>query len=70
MPLTVLYKNGNIMLSKGQKQLYSNQNKMPLIKPMVGRSPDGWILFILGPFDATHNGTLYYKIVLVDIQMK
>jgi len=27
---------------------------MPFVKPM-GCSPDGWVLFVLGPFDATHN---------------
>jgi len=26
---------------------------MPLVKPMVGCSSDGWVLFVLGPFDAT-----------------
>jgi len=29
--------------------------KMPLIKPMVGCAPDGYVLFVLGPFDAIHN---------------
>jgi len=28
---------------------------MSFIKPMVSCSPDGWILFVLGLFDATHN---------------
>lgn len=39
----------------GQKQLWSEQKKMPLVKPMVGCSSDGWVLFVLGPYDATHN---------------
>lgn len=39
----------------GQKQLWSEQKKMPLVKPMVGCTPDGWVHFVLGPFDATHN---------------
>jgi len=38
----------------GQKQLWSGQKKMPL-KPMMDCSPDGWVLFVLGPFDAIHN---------------
>jgi len=28
---------------------------MPLVKPMVSCLSDGWVLFVLGPFDATHN---------------
>jgi len=39
----------------GQKQLWSEQKKMPLVKSMVGCSSDGWVLFVLGLFDATHN---------------
>lgn len=39
----------------GQKQLWSKQKKMPLVKPMVGCTPDGYIAFVLGPFDANHN---------------
>ncbi|XP_058797712.1 uncharacterized protein LOC131667948 [Phymastichus coffea] len=39
----------------GQKQLWSEQKKMPLVKPMVACAPDGYILFVLGPFDARHN---------------
>jgi len=39
----------------GQKQLWSEQKKMPVVKPIVGFSPDGWVLFVLGPFDATYN---------------
>jgi len=38
-----------------QKQLWSEQKKMPLVKPMVGCLPNGWILFVLGPFNVTHN---------------
>lgn len=34
---------------------------MPLVKPMVGCSPDGWVLFVLGPFDATHNDATILK---------
>lgn len=45
----------------GQKQLWSEQNIMPLVKPMVGCSPDGWVLFVLGPFDATHNDATILK---------
>lgn len=28
---------------------------MPLVKPMVGCAPDEYVLFVLGPFDASHN---------------
>jgi len=28
---------------------------MPLVKLMVGCSPDGWVFFVLGPLDAIHN---------------
>ncbi|EZA59403.1 hypothetical protein X777_00485 [Ooceraea biroi] len=28
---------------------------MPLVKPMVGCSSDGFFLYVFGPFDATHN---------------
>lgn len=35
--------------------------KMPLIKPMVGCASDGYILFVLGPFDATHNDATILK---------
>lgn len=45
----------------GQKQLWSEQKKMPLMKPMVGCAPDGYILFVLGPFDATHNDAIIFK---------
>ena len=36
----------------GQKQLSSEQKKMPLVKPMMACAPDGYIIFVLGPFDA------------------
>lgn len=39
----------------GQKNMWSEQKKLPLMKPMVGCTPDGYILFVLGPYDATHN---------------
>ena len=39
----------------GQKQLWSDQKKMPLVKPMIGCTDDGYIAFASGPFDATHN---------------
>lgn len=39
----------------GQKMLWSEQKKSPLYKPMVGCAPDGYILFVFGPFDANHN---------------
>lgn len=39
----------------GQKNLWSEQKKLPLIKPMVGCTPDGYVLFVLGPYDAKHN---------------
>ncbi|RLU15916.1 hypothetical protein DMN91_011673 [Ooceraea biroi] len=39
----------------GQKRLWSEQKKMPLAKPMVGCSSDGVVLYVFGPFDATHN---------------
>ncbi len=45
----------------GQKQLWSEQKKMPLVKPMVGCTPDGYILYVLGPFDATHNDATILK---------
>jgi len=28
---------------------------MSLVKPMVDCSPEGWVLFVLGSFDATYN---------------
>jgi len=43
-----------------QKQLWSEQKKMSLVKPMVGCSPDDWVLLVLGPFNATHNDPTYY----------
>ena len=39
----------------GQKQLWSEQKKMPLMNPMVACAPDGYIIFVPGPFDARHN---------------
>ncbi|KYN03209.1 hypothetical protein ALC62_05955, partial [Cyphomyrmex costatus] len=45
----------------GQNQLWSEQKKMPLIKPMVGCTSDGWVQFVLGPFDATHNDATILK---------
>lgn len=45
----------------GQKQLWSEQKKMPLTKPMVGCAPDGYVLFVLGPYDATHNDAIILK---------
>jgi len=35
--------------------LWSEQKKMPLVKSMMDCSPDGWVLFVLGSFDATRN---------------
>jgi len=52
MPPTILHKNQKIA---GQKQLWSEQKKMPFVKSMVGCSSDGWVFFVLGSFDATHN---------------
>lgn len=49
----------------GQKQLWSEQKKMPLMKPMVGCAPDGYVLFVLGPYDATHNDAVILKDCLV-----
>lgn len=49
----------------GQKQLWSEQKKMPLTKPMVGCAPDGYILYVLGPYDATHNDAIILKDCLV-----
>lgn len=49
----------------GQKQLWSEQKKMPLEKPMVGCAPDGYVLFVLGPYDATHNDATILKDCLV-----
>lgn len=31
----------------GQKQMWSEQKKMPLTKPMVGCAPDGYVFFVL-----------------------
>lgn len=45
----------------GQKQLWSEQKKMPLVKPMVGCTPDGYIAFVLGPYDAKHNDATILK---------
>jgi len=45
----------------GQKELWSEQKKMPLNKPMVGCAPDGYILFVLGPYDAKHNDAAILK---------
>lgn len=43
-----------------QKELWSEQKKMPLVKSMVGCS-DGWVLFIFGSFDATYNDATILK---------
>lgn len=44
----------------GQKQLWSEQTKIPLVKPMVGCTSDGYFLF-LGPFAAKHNDATILK---------
>jgi len=31
---------------------------MPFVKLMIGCTPGGWILFVLGPFDANHNNAI------------
>lgn len=49
----------------GQKMLWSEQKKMPLTKPMVGCAPDGYVLYVLGPYDATHNDAVILKDCLV-----
>lgn len=49
----------------GQKQLWSEQKKMPLTKPMVGCAPDGYVLYVLGPYDATHNDATILKDCMV-----
>ncbi|XP_037030484.1 uncharacterized protein LOC119070320 [Bradysia coprophila] len=49
----------------GQKQLWSEQKKMPLTKPMVGCAPDGYVFYVLGPYDATHNDAVILKDCLV-----
>lgn len=49
----------------GQKQLWSEQKKMPLTKPMVGCAPDGYILWVFGPYDANHNDAIILKDCLV-----
>lgn len=49
----------------GQKQLWSEQKKMPLTKPMIGCAPDGYVLYVLGPYDATHNDAVILKDCLV-----
>jgi len=67
MPPTVLRKNRKIMRNKSK---WSEQKKIPLVKPLVDYSTDSWVLLVLGLFDATHMMQLYYKIVSVDIQMK
>jgi len=55
----------------GQKQLWSEQKKMPFVKSMwVDCLLNGWILFVLGPFDATHNNATILYDCVVDIQMK
>lgn len=46
---------------EGQKNLWSEQKKMPLTKPMVGCAPDGYVLFVLGPYDAKHNDAAILK---------
>jgi len=33
----------------------ASKKNMLLIKPMIGCAPDGYVLFVLGPYDATHN---------------
>lgn len=35
--------------------------KMPLVKPMVGCTPNGYITHVLGPFDANHNDAVILK---------
>lgn len=54
----------------GQKQLWSEQKKMPLTKPMVGCAPDGYVFFVLGPYDATHNDAVILKDCLVRYEDK
>lgn len=49
----------------GQKQMWSEQKKMPLTKPMVGCAPDGYVFYVLGPYDATHNDAVILKDCLV-----
>lgn len=49
----------------GQKQLWSEQKKMPLTKPMVGCAPDGYVIYVLGPYDATHNDATILRDCLV-----
>ena len=44
-----LYKNKKIIRDKATLE---QAEKMPLIKPMVDCSPDGYVLFVLGPFDS------------------
>lgn len=34
---------------------------MPLVKPMVGCTSDGYVLFVLGPFAAKHNDVTIIK---------
>lgn len=46
----------------GQKQLWSEKKKMPLVKPMVGCAPDGYVLFVLGMMHLIMM-QLYYKTV-------
>lgn len=49
----------------GQKQLWSEQKKMPLTKPMVGCAPDGYVFYVFGPYDANHNDAVILKDCLV-----
>lgn len=34
---------------------WSEQKNMPLVKPMVGCTPNGYITHVLGPYDANHS---------------
>lgn len=49
----------------GQKQMWSEQKKMPLTKPMVGCAPDGYVFYVFGPYDATHNDAVILRDCLV-----
>ena len=59
----------------GQKMLWSEQKKMPLVKPMVGCTPNGYITHVFGPYDANHNDAVIledcfqrFKDVLITLQ--
>jgi len=45
----------DVTYSLAQKSKNYAGQKMPLVKAIVSCSPNGWVLFVFGPFDTTYN---------------